>query len=332
MGDTTLVSIENSALLLFKQISFFKHSVGRLEQSQEGIFCAQLTDLGQSSALTKDSEHSGVFTKESSPVQLWPLLSVQVQPVQTPSISNSKEKNRRKLHRIRTGRTPATLHCLTSTAQKINEQLDGLLKKRNAPWRAPYRQAWPGDTAGWLLSHTARWGTASKEPGLQTPAGFHSKLLSTPLLSASAQEFESLQMTDIKQHSSFPALNAETLQELKHLPAHQHLLLLLHCLTSACLCTAHKHGTGLMLQDRASLNFLTWPRKAKELSSSGCQKETEAIPSCYQPHRNGTRSWFSFLHIYNTININIPTLLWTSLWLLIVVVLWGSQDVVRDEN
>lgn len=44
LGDTTLVFIENSALLLFKQISFFKCSV-EVEQSQEGIFCAQLTDL-----------------------------------------------------------------------------------------------------------------------------------------------------------------------------------------------------------------------------------------------------------------------------------------------
>lgn len=114
LGHTTLVSIKNSALLLFKQISFFKHSVGRLEQSQEGIFCAQLTDLGQSSALTKDSKHTGVFTKESSQAQLWPLLSVWVQPVQAPPISTATARRKTAGNCTGSGQAPDQPHCTAS--------------------------------------------------------------------------------------------------------------------------------------------------------------------------------------------------------------------------
>lgn len=71
-----------------------------------------------------------------------------------------------------------------------------------------------------------------------------------------------------------------------------------------------QHGADASGQG-ISVNFLTWLRKAKELSNSGCQKETEATLSCYPPHRNGTRRWLCFLLIYNT--MNIPTLLWTEL-------------------
>lgn len=114
LGATTLASIENSALLLSKQISFLKCGV-EVEQSLEGIFCAQLKGFGQWSAPTKDSKHPGVFAEESSQVQLWPVLSGATSADTSFRQSSSQEEDRRKLHRIRTG----PLHCLTSAAQKV---------------------------------------------------------------------------------------------------------------------------------------------------------------------------------------------------------------------
>lgn len=189
------------------------------------VFQVQLTDPGQCSAVTKDSLKVLVFLKRKSNRSESSLYFLQNKwnSCAMPSpVSRATAKTKTGGNCKGSRRGPRKLHCTVSFLPPKSCHVNKLLSScyLRSSLQSRHSQVPP-------LSHTSKMREmvqAAWTPGsglVSFAAAFHSFYLSPRV------QMTELQVTDIKQHNSCSRpQHAETLQELRHVPSHEHLLLL----------------------------------------------------------------------------------------------------------